>query len=94
MPDDGLDWQYGLTVSYLYFGFLDRFYELIYDTGLTDTTWGGGLYTEIGSIFRRQGFTAHPDYLKVVKLLGIIDTWDQRGPPDFCEKVGGEWVCE
>ncbi len=95
MPeDDGLDWQYGLTISYLYFGFLDRFFELIYTTGLTDTTWGGGLYTWIGNIFRRQGFTAHPKYLEVTKLLGIIDTWEQRGPPDFCEKLGSEWVCE
>ncbi len=20
--------------------------------------------------------------------------WEQRGPPDFCDKVGGDWVCE
>ena len=95
MPDDdALGWQYGMTVSYLYFGFLDRFYERIYATGLIDTTWGGGLYMWIGNIFRQQGFTAHPRYLEVAKLLGIIDTWEHRGPPDFCEKSGDQWVCE
>jgi TolB-like protein/DNA-binding winged helix-turn-helix (wHTH) protein len=95
MPDDDeFDWQYGLTVSYLYFGFLDRFYEKIYATGPTDTTWGGGLYMWVGNIFREQGFTAHPRYLEVSKLLGIIDTWEQRGPPDFCEKTDGQWACE
>ena len=95
MPDDDeFDWQFGLTVSYLYFGFLDRFYEQIYATGPTDTTWGGGLYMWVGNIFRDQGFTAHPRYLEVTKLLGIIDTWEQRGPPDFCEKTDGQWVCE
>ena len=94
MPEDELDWKYGLTVSYLYLGFLDRFFELIYDTGPTDATWGGGLYMEIGTIFRRQGFTAHPDYLKVAGLLGIVDTWEERGPPDFCDKLEGQWVCE
>ena len=95
MPEnDGLDWQYGLTMSYLYLGYFDRFFELIYTTGLTDTTWGGGLYTWMGNIFRRQGFTAHPKYLEVTKLLGIIDTWEQCGTPDFCEQVDGDWFCE
>jgi len=92
--DDEFDWQYGLMVSYLYLGYLDRFFDLIYATGPTDTTWGGGLYTWVGNIYRRQGFTAHPKYLEVAKLLGIIDTWEQRGPPDFCDKVDGQWVCE
>jgi hypothetical protein len=25
---------------------------------------------------------------------GMIDLWEERGPPDFCEKTDGEWVCE
>jgi hypothetical protein len=40
------------------------------------------------------GFTAHPKYLEVVESIGIMDVWEQRGPPDFCDKVGGEWVCK
>ena len=95
MPDDdAFDWQFGLTVTYLYFGFLDRFYEQIYATGPTDTTWGGGLYLWVGNVFRQQGFVAHPRYLEITKLLGIIDTWEQRGPPDFCKKVDSQWTCE
>ena len=44
--------------------------------------------------FGREGYTSHPMYLEVAERLGLIDIWEQRGPPDFCEKVGGKWVCE
>jgi len=87
-------WQFNLTPWYLYFGFLDRYYELILEAGPS-----AKIYTDAdvpmwrGTIFRHGGFTAHPKYLEVAELLGITDMWEQRGPPDFCEKVGGEWVC-
>jgi len=80
---------------YLYFGFLDRYFELILDLDLTDSSWTDAdipMYN--GTKFRRLGFTAHPKYLEVAESIGMIEAWEQRGPPDFCEKVGGEWVCE
>jgi len=93
--DDELNWQRGLTSLYLYFGFLDRYFELILATELGDTTWHyAGTYIWRGTIFRRLGFTAHPSYLEVAELMGIIHIWEQRGPPDFCEKVDSEWICE
>jgi len=95
MPDDKVQgWQDGLNNLYLYFGYMDRHFELIFETNLSDSRWGGGIHTWHGHIFRRLDFTTHPKYLELVRLLGIIDTWEQRGPPDFCEKVGDEWVCE
>jgi len=48
----------------------------------------------IGTVFRHGGFTAHPKYLEAAESLGVIDIWEQRGPPDFCEKLNGQWVCE
>jgi TolB-like protein/Flp pilus assembly protein TadD len=83
-----------LTKWYLYFGFLDRYFELILDLAL-DSTWSDAEnLVSRGTVFRRLGFTAHPRYLEVAESLGITDVWEQRGPPDFCEKVGGKWICE
>jgi TolB-like protein len=88
-------WQGNMTYWYLHFGFLDRYFELILDLDLTDSSWtDADNYVMSGTIFRRLGFTAHPKYLEVVESIGIVDVWEQRGPPDFCDKVGGEWVCE
>ena len=93
--DDELRWQRGLTSLYLYFGFLDRYFELILDTEPNDTSWHyAGNHVLQGTIVRRLSFTAHPKYLEVAELMGFFHIWEQRGPPDFCEKVGGEWVCE
>ena len=84
-----------LTRWYLFFGFLDRFFEVILATELTDSTWTDAqILVANGTKYRRVGFTAHPKYLEVAESLGIIDVWEQRGPPDFCEKVDGEWACK
>jgi TolB-like protein len=84
-----------LTSWYLAFGYLDRYFELILATELTDSTWtDADTLVFAGTINRALGFTAHPKYLEVAESLGIIELWERRGPPDFCEKVNGEWVCE
>jgi len=96
MPEEeAYGWQMTLTPWYLYLGFLDRYFELILDLDLTDSTWtDADVPVWAGTVYRRLGFTAHPKYLDVVESMGIIDIWEQRGPPDFCEKVDGQWVCE
>jgi TolB-like protein len=73
-----------LKFLYLGFGFLDRYFELI------DADW----FIHTGTVFRESGFTAHPSYLKLAKEWDIIDIWEKRGPPDMCEKLNGQWVCE
>jgi hypothetical protein len=47
-----------------------------------------------GTIFRELHFTADPRYLEIAKADGLIEIWEQRGPPDHCEKLDGQWVCE
>jgi tetratricopeptide (TPR) repeat protein len=95
MPEEeAYDRQRTLTMWYLAFGFFDRYFELIFDFDL-DATWtDADSLVYAGTIFSRLGFTAHPKYLEVAESLGIVELWEQRGPPDFCEKLGGEWVCE
>lgn len=92
---DDLNWEQGLTSFYLFFGFLDRHFELVLATEPSDSTWHvGGIHVWRGNVFRHLGFTGHPRYLELVSSLGIDETWEQRGPPDFCEKIQGQWVCE
>ena len=83
-----------LTDWYLYFGYLDRYFEIIFDIAL-DSTWDDALIPVwSGTVLRPTGFTAHPKYLEVAEANGFVELWEQRGPPDFCEKVDDQWVCE
>ncbi len=81
---------------YLIFGFLDRYFEIILDHDPNNSRWDHftDIYLHDGIVHRRMGFTAHPKYLEVAEAMGIIKIWEKRGPPDFCEKVGDQWVCE
>jgi len=95
MPDEYAgEWQNVLIAWYLYFGFLDRYYELIFEAGPPKSWTDADLHMWKGTIFRHGGFTAHPKYLEAAESIGIINVWEQHGPPDFCEKVDGQWICE
>lgn len=92
--EEAFAWRQTLPALYLFFGHLDRYYELILATNPTDRTWHHAAnFVWQGIVFRRFGFTSHPDYLKVVHLLGINRVWEKRGPPEFCEKSEGQWRC-
>jgi TolB-like protein len=90
-----LDMQRRLSVLYLVFGFLDRYYEMILALDLTDSTWtDADDLVDTGLLFRSTGFAADPRFIEVAESLGIVDVWEQRGPPDFCIKVSSDWICE
>jgi tetratricopeptide (TPR) repeat protein len=92
--DDRFEAHQWLTSLYLDFGFLDRYYELIFANDLTASSWtDSDLLIYVGTISRQSGFTAHPKYLEVAKLTGLIETWEKRGPPDYCNKIDGRWIC-
>jgi hypothetical protein len=46
------------------------------------------------TIFRDSGITADPRYVKAMTDIGVVEAWETRGPPDFCSKDTGTWVCE
>jgi hypothetical protein len=70
-------------------GYLDRYFEIILDDEggppleLEEYVWWGVLY-------RHWGFTAHPRYTEVARLMGFADAWERRGPPDYCEAMSGD----
>jgi len=80
---------------YLIFKFLDRFFERIFKIGVSVGEWTSteNLIFD-GTIHRQSGFTAHPRYLEVAEAYGLFDLWDERGAPDHCNKLDGQWACE
>ncbi len=95
-PDEErYNWQLVQTHWYLTFGYLDRYFEQVLATHPTASSWTDAEeLIRSGIVYRRLGFTAHPKYLDVAEVTGIVDVWEQRGPPDFCEKVNDQWICE
>ena len=75
MPEEEQhDWQLTLNRWYLFFGFLDRYFEFIFATDLSNATWTDSeVLIHDGTMYRRLGFTAHPKYLEVVAALGFVE---------------------
>jgi TolB-like protein/tetratricopeptide (TPR) repeat protein len=80
---------------YLAFGLLDELIDKLEATLPVGTVWSDSdsvIFRAI--VFRNSGLTPHPRYLTVMKLNNTLPLWEQRGPPDFCSKQTGHWVCE
>jgi TolB-like protein/DNA-binding winged helix-turn-helix (wHTH) protein/Flp pilus assembly protein TadD len=86
------DTRFELNRLYLLFGFLDRYFELILDDQRVSPR-EREYYVMWGTVYRQWGFTAHPRYPEVARLMGFTEAWERRGPPDYCEAESGEWVC-
>jgi tetratricopeptide (TPR) repeat protein len=98
MPEDrAYEMRQTLIRLYLSLGFLDRYYELINEIGGAASEWNDSeIFVNRATIKPHSGFTAHPSYLKVAEkyAYGVVSLWEQRGPPDHCEKLDGQWVCQ
>ncbi len=97
IPDDRAALLARVELCQLYsaFGFLDRYFEVLFELGVNIDGWGDSEIPIFEStIDRESGFTGHPRYLEIVKTWGYFELWDERGPPDICEKPDGQWVCE
>ncbi|MDH3439932.1 MAG: hypothetical protein OEM63_04205, partial [Gammaproteobacteria bacterium] len=71
------------------------YFELMQQEDLSKTNWTkGGEYLAQGLFVPSSGFRSHPKFIDVANTLGIVDVWEQRGPPDFCSKVDNQWVCQ
>lgn len=80
---------------YSVFGFLDRYFELLFEFGISPDGWDEAeVPVHDSTVDRRSGFTTHPRYLEIARTWDLIELWDKRGPPDMCEKPDGQWVCE
>ena len=95
VPEDfNVDLGSELVGWYLYFGHIDRYFDVIFDQEPSEATRGEvGDFVASGIAYKHLGFTGHPKYLEIAEAIGIVDVWEQRGPPDFCEKVNDQWIC-
>lgn len=96
-PDDrsAMQRQIDLTEFYSAFGFMDRYFELLFELGVDEGGWGDAevpIYES--TIDRQSGFTGHPRYLEIAEKWEFFELWDKHGPPDMCEKLDGQWVCK
>ena len=84
--------RFELNCLYLLFGFLDRYFDIILDEQSVSPR-DREYYVWWGTAYRQWGFTAHPRYPEIARLMGFVDTWERRGPPDYCEPGPVAWVC-
>lgn len=80
---------------YLYFGFIDDYWNAIEVLSDTDAAWTNADTLEHqGLMHFDSGYRQSPRYLDYVKSNGVTELWEQRGPPDHCNKGTGNWMCE
>lgn len=93
--EDRLDLQRRLPSLYLLFGYLDRFYEVLFGLELSSSAWtDADDLVDKGMVYPVLGFTAHQRYPELAEQLGITDVWQALGAPDYCRVEAGNWVCE
>ena len=84
-----------LYLRYLTLGFLDEYWLGIEALAGDESGWSDADTLEHdGMVWRRTGFAQHPKYIPRQIATGVVDLWDARGAPDYCEKISDEWVCE
>ena len=84
-----------LSQFLLDFRFLDRYIEIIIASDIGSNAWNDGSQLVYNAARDRSSdFTAHPKYLELAETAGLITLWEQRGPPDHCKKLDGQWACE
>ena len=88
--------QYSPYYWYLYFGYLDEYWQIIEARAEPSAaTWDGtGDLEHTGRYHSASGFAAHPAYIPHVEHLKMTALWDSRGKPDTCSKASDRWVCE
>ncbi len=45
-------------------------------------------------VIGRGKFAASITYLQVAEARLFFELWNERGAPDHCEKLDGQWACE
>ena len=80
---------------YLAFGHVDLYIEAIDSYGSTGTYWADVEVLESWGIYVPvTGYRKTQHFLDRAEGSSLIELWEHRGPPDYCSKDSGEWVCE
>jgi len=80
---------------YLAFGHVDLYIEAIDSYGSTGTYWADVEVLESWGIYVPvTGYRKTQYFLDRAEASSLMELWEHRGPPDYCSKDSGEWVCE
>ena len=92
------DFESGLYVfAWLaYFECFDEFWDRVgYLDTATLASWDNtDALVNRAMVFKRADLAKHPRFLPYRRGGTMVDLWESRGAPDFCNKDTGEWVCE
>jgi TolB-like protein len=79
---------------YLFFGHLDLYADVIDHYSVDSSAWTDAEAMQAWGIYLPgKGYRKSQHFLERAEKDGLIDLWEHRGPPDFCSKETGEWVC-
>lgn len=80
---------------YLIFGHVDLYIEAIDAYGSSRTYWSDVEVLETYGIYLPvTGYRKTQHFLDRAAASTLMELWEHRGPPDYCSKDSGEWVCE
>jgi tetratricopeptide (TPR) repeat protein len=83
------------VVYYLVFGYMDLYIEAIDSYGPPTALWSDVEILENWGVYLPvTGYRKTQQFLDRAEGSGLIELWEHRGPPDYCSKDSGEWVCE
>ncbi len=92
--NDGFYWKGELINWYLYFGYADRYMELLFEAYPMEDSWNYiNEHTWVAHTFYRQGVLVQPDYMRLANRVEITEIWERHGPPDFCTANDVGWDC-
>jgi TolB-like protein len=94
VPDSPF-WTGSSWIYFLAFRQWDDLFAVIDAYNAKATTWSDAdnIMNSV-TIFRDSGITADPRYVAAMTDYGVVEAWDTRGPPDYCSKDTGTWVCK
>ncbi|MGI9222683.1 MAG: hypothetical protein ACR2QS_16780 [Woeseiaceae bacterium] len=91
--DDGSGVVFANTY-YLFFGQLDLYEDVIDSFAGDSSAWTDAESMQSwGTYLPFTGYRKSQHFLERAKIDGLFELWEHRGPPDFCSKETGEWVC-
>jgi tetratricopeptide (TPR) repeat protein len=80
---------------YLVFGHLDLYIDAIDAYGPPSSYWSDVESLESYGVYvPAAGYRKTQHFLDRARASSMMDLWEHRGPPDYCSKDSGEWVCE
>ena len=81
---------------FLILGYLDEYWRVIEENSPeSPSSWTNVEQLEfLGVVLHATGFRRHPSYIPYARKYGMLDLWEARGAPNFCNKSGGQWACD